>query len=97
MINSLPIPTVDPLDFVVALLAAVFAWWFLHARRRRRQRELAPFPAAWQTLLTDLPALAREADAGAACAHPAAHAREFLADVRSSVATVSSSATRCAC
>lgn len=79
--NALPIPTVDPLDFAIALLAAIAAFLFLRARRQRRRRELPPFPAEYEALLAArLPWLAK-LNPELRTRH-LRRTREFLADVR---------------
>lgn len=47
-------------DFMIALLAAILAVWFLRRRYLKRSRERQPFPAEWRALLRSrLPLLAR--------------------------------------
>ncbi|GAC1633009.1 MAG: zinc-dependent peptidase [Nevskia sp.] len=47
-------------DFLVALIAAVLAVWFLRRRYLRRRRERQPFPPEWRALLrARLPLLAQ--------------------------------------
>lgn len=68
-------------DFLVASIAAAFAFWFLRRRRLRRQRERAPFPPEWRALLrARLPLLARLTPEQRALHEQ--RTQEFLHDIR---------------
>lgn len=68
-------------NFLVALIAAVIAVWFLRRRLERRRREREPFPPEWRAILrARLPLLARLTPE-----QRALHERrtqEFLHDIR---------------
>lgn len=68
-------------DFLVAMIAALFAIWFLRRRYLRRLRERQPFPSEWRALLRARLPLLAQLDPEQRALHER-HTQEFLHDIR---------------
>jgi MtfA peptidase len=68
-------------DFLVALIAAILAVWFLRGRYLKRRRERLPFPNEWRSLMRARMPLLALLKPEQRVLHER-RTREFLADVR---------------